>query len=130
MPRSHKKKRKAQSSSTKLPKLQLSPMSLGGADHEAFRNALLAAAKASLEDFPRILERLREIFRNRHPLSVVATAAIYGLASFIDAQGSRERSSIALQQHHVELLQAVLLTVPANEWGADPDMADAMEMIH
>ncbi len=55
---------------------------------------------------------------------------MYGLSRLIDAQGASEKLPIALQQHHIELLQAVLLTVPASEWGASPALADALEMIH
>lgn len=68
-------------------KLELSSFSVGGADHDAFVNAVKVAANASVEEFPKTLEKLKELFREREPIGIVAAAAIYGLYGRLHRSG-------------------------------------------
>jgi hypothetical protein len=130
MPRSRRKKRKGQSSRRREPKLEFSSFSLGDTDPDAFKKTLLEAARQSVEDFPKTLEKIKGLLRDRDPIGFLASVAMYSLQSFVDAHGNQSRPSIALEQHHVELLQAVLLTLPPSEWGVMPVTADLVEVLY
>jgi hypothetical protein len=92
--------------------------------------AVQVAAKARVEEFPKVLEKLKGLFRDREPIGIVAAATMYGLQGFVSAQGVYQKSPMAVEQHHVELLQAVLLMIPAKEWGSKPVTADVMESVY
>ncbi|MGO9546731.1 MAG: hypothetical protein ACLPPF_18285 [Rhodomicrobium sp.] len=128
MTRTRKSRRKVQPTNTKPPKLEMSSFSI--ADHDTFSRTLKESAQHSVDDFPKTLENLKDLFRDREPTGIVASVAMYSLWRFVDAQGRHQKSPMRLEQHHVELLQAILLMIPAEEWGLKPVTADVMQAVY
>jgi len=127
--RSRKRKQKARSTNAKPSELQVTSFSIPEAEHDTFKSTLQKAAQANVDDFPKTLDKLKGLFRDREPTGILASAAMYNLWRFVDSQGVHQKSRVHLDQHHIELLQAVLLMIPAEEWGAKPVTADVMQAV-
>ena len=110
--------------------MEFSRFSLGEASHAQFKKAILDAAKARVGEFPKTLELLKDRFRNHEPTGIMASFAMYALQVFLDAQGRTRRSPLNIEQHHVELLQAVLLMIPPKQWGSFPVTPPVMESVY
>lgn len=92
----------------------------GDIDREALRAASIAEAHAATEAFPRHLERIREILRACFPPHVLATISNWSVTHKTGPDGVAVDGIIAgLEQHHVELLQAILLRMDRWEWGVE-----------
>jgi hypothetical protein len=90
-------------------------------DPAALRAALLKLARDKVLEFPQLLAKIDALFRAKFPPSVLATLAGYGLRAGVSADGVASETMISnLQQHHVELLHALALTLPSEEWGIEP----------
>src|SRR5208282_5905106 len=61
-----------------------------------------------------------------HLLSVVAG---YGLQAGVTEEGVETRFMPDIDQHHIELLQALLLTLPDAEWGNDPATSNDIQKL-
>lgn len=89
-------------------------------DREALRAASIAEAHAATEAFPRYLERIREILRACFPPHVLATISSWSVTHKAGPDGVTVDGIIAgLEQHHVELLQAIVLQMDRWEWGVE-----------
>jgi hypothetical protein len=60
------------------------------------------------------------VLREKYPPGILAVMASYGLQSAISDDGAAKRLNSQLEQHHVELLQALTLMLPFAEWGGLP----------
>lgn len=79
-------------------------------------------------DFPKRLELLKDLLRRHDPLGIVASFAVYGLQTTVGPRGVSTTSLLKdIQQHHAELLQAVMLTIPFDQWGKQPFTAEVMQ---
>jgi hypothetical protein len=85
--------------------------------HAEFKDGLLAAARVGVADFPRLLETIREQLRDSDPKGILASFASYGLQARVTHDGVEKKMHPDILQHHAELLQAILLTIPADAWG-------------
>jgi hypothetical protein len=94
--------------------------------HGDFKKALKEAAKESADAFPETLDRLSALMKIHSPEGVLATFAMYGLQAMVGKEGLKGMMP-DLQQHHAELLQAIVLTVPAADWGPFPSKPDIMQ---
>ncbi len=82
---------------------------------------LLKLADKKTEEFPILIETILQTFRGKYPPHIIAVMAGYGLQAGVSDAGVSEKRLIAkLEQHHLELLQSLLLTVPTDEWGDLP----------
>jgi len=88
-------------------------------DHAALKAALLEHARESRDALPGKVEVVRALLRGRDPIHIVASVASYALRARITSEGVEETGN-PVQQHHVELLQALLLTLPREDWGHLP----------
>ncbi|CAN7699823.1 hypothetical protein [Mesorhizobium sp. LjRoot246] len=71
--------------------------------------------------FPELMESLLTLLRTYYPLHLIAVFAGWGLHTAVGPQGVVGKSMIeGASQHHLELLQAIALTLPADEWGQQP----------
>jgi hypothetical protein len=95
------------------------PSPLNGVNPEALKAALIAIGREKAEDFPRHLTRLLTLFRAKQPIQILATLSFYGSSVQITSDGVGETLNSVLQ-HHIELLQALVLTLGWDEWGAMP----------
>lgn len=107
----------------------MSSIQIGGDDSEAFKETMLAAAKAGVDAFPKALEQLKARFRDRDPSSIMATTAMYALQRGVGDAGVSQNAAIGIDQFQVEWLQAVMLMIPEAEWGKKPLTADVVQAI-
>src|SRR6266404_31831 len=109
-------------------KFMLDTFSVSEEDHPKLRAAIHEAALAAVADFPKTLELVKEQLRQRDPIGTMACFAGYGLMTTIGLKGGSERKPLkGIQQHHAELLQAIMLTIPQDQWGPVPVVRDAMQ---
>jgi hypothetical protein len=94
---------------------------LSGVEPEVVRSALLEMASNREREFPALLSGLQDIFRSHYPPHILAVVGGYGLQAGVGADGVSDKSLIpAIEQHHIELLQALILALPESEWGEAP----------
>ena len=97
-------------------RLNFSKFSIDPEKHSEFKAELLEAARVGVAEFPSQLDIIKNHLKNSDSFGVVASVARYGLSAYISSKGFEKRKySVNIEQHHVELLQAILLTIPANE---------------
>ncbi|KQT33657.1 hypothetical protein ASG29_06505 [Sphingomonas sp. Leaf412] len=99
------------------------------ADREGFRAKMAAGAKAHVARVPEMFAAFQQLFREHDPAGLIASAAYYGLQRGVLEDGSTTPISSKLEQHHVELLQAVLLTVPHADWSDNPSVPSAVQRV-
>ena len=131
MPKRNKKRRKQPpaTSSTK-PSIEFSTFNMPEDDREKLKAAMLDTARRSVTEFPETLELVKAQFRSGDPVGIMNSFATYGLMRAVigDSVG-HSMAPNNIQQHHAELLQAVLLTIPFEEWGAKPVLPGIMQTI-
>lgn len=91
-------------------------------DHaEAFKAEQQTEAKKRAVAFPETIEAVREMFRTYAPDQVLSVTSGFALQTTATDTAVSEKSvgGPNLGQHHIELLQALALTMPAEEWGID-----------
>ncbi|MCL7714070.1 hypothetical protein [Stenotrophomonas mori] len=90
-------------------------------DKDVLREILLTKGRESGERFPKLLESIAGRFHRWHPLHIIATIASYGLQVGVTDKGASSDGMLKdMQQHHIEMLQALALTLPYAEWGDAP----------
>jgi hypothetical protein len=95
---------------------------------------MLAARRHNLgmeaEAFLRLRRRLRALLQSYYPPHFLAVLAGWGLRTAVGPRGVGNRTMIdGIFQHHVELLQAIALSMPSWEWGEEPASASAIQEI-
>ncbi|WP_095186276.1 hypothetical protein [Pseudomonas sp. Irchel 3H9] len=94
---------------------------LNDIDRDVLKAALIAEGEKSQERFPELCDSLLSQFRASYPPHIIAMLSAYGLQVQVGDEGvSRESMMPDVQQHHVEILQALALTIPHGEWGQRP----------
>jgi hypothetical protein len=79
-----------------------------------------AVAKQNSDDYGAKLKRIEEIIRSANPLEVLAHYAHYDLLVLDQLGASKDAANERLQQHNVELLQALFLALPIDEISSKP----------
>jgi hypothetical protein len=106
---------------------------LSNVEPAVVKAALLKMADRKIEEFPELLKTILQVLREKHPLDILAVLAGYGLQVRVSDRGVEKLLTSELEQRHVELLQALLLTLPFAEWGelpaAPPDIQKAIDTI-
>lgn len=83
--------------------------------------ALLQLAEKKIEQFPDLLAQALNCLRKCNPIHTLSILSSYGLQIGASEEGVSDQSMMpALQQYHVELLQALAMTLPLSQWGAEP----------
>lgn len=132
MPKSRGRKKSSRSKAadnSSIGSISFSHFKLQGENQEEFRQAVYSAAQQNVAELPKHLNQIGEIFRERMPEGILATFAYYGSQGAVNAKGEVKSLSPDILQHHVELLQALALTVPMKEWGEGPPTPDVMQVI-
>ena len=130
-----KKKNKARGRKTrgckaKEPAIDLSTFIVSPGDRDGFRAAIRETAANSVAEFPKALELVREQFRRCNPLAIMASFANYTLLRIGDSKDPHQGTTLNnIQQYDAELLQAVLLSVPSEEWGKNPQTPGIMQIV-
>ena len=104
----------------KLPRLEISDE-----ERRAFADRIGNEQK---ERIPELLDWIKQEFRTYDPVMLIATLACYGLTTFANHDGvdSSESRLMRLNQSHVEILHAILLQIPENEYGVIPVNPEAV----
>jgi hypothetical protein len=94
---------------------------LSGVDRDILRAAFSDQAKERAEAFPSLLEKGIALLKARSPTAILAITASYGLQVGVTSKevGSNSLAGGQVGQHHIEILQALALALPADEWGAE-----------
>ena len=100
-----------------------------GDRHEQFKQAVLKSARDDVEKYPVLLDQLFGVLKERMPESVVSTFGFYGTRAAMNDKGETRPLTESIEQHHIELLQGIALTLPAAEWGTAPSTAEVMQTV-
>ena len=102
------------------PMIEFSSIAIQGPRDKKSMATFLKEAEQKVAGFSQTFELVRDQFRQTDPLVIMAIFA-HSLLRDVDRKGVPRIPAVNdLQQFHGELLQAVLLTVPPEEWGAKP----------
>lgn len=90
-------------------------------DREAHHISLLEEGAQEAARFPELLSEILQLFRSVYPPHILAAIAYYATCRRIGPEGVSAKSLLPeVEQHHLELLQALLCTLPRSEWGMEP----------
>ena len=133
MPNSRKRKPKKQVA-TRAPfdpsKMVFQKMDFGIGDrHAEFKQAVLKSAREDVEKYPALLDQLFGMLKGHMPESVLSTFGFYGTRATMNDKGETRTLAKGIEQHHIELLQGIALTLPAAEWGEAPSTAEVMQTV-
>lgn len=100
-----------------------------GADHAAFKEAVMQAARRRVENLPELFTEFQNMFREFNPTGLLASGAFYGLQRSMNDQGATQSMQHQLEQFQVELLQAIMLTIPETDWATSPSTPRATQKL-
>lgn len=102
-----------------------------GVPSEELREFFHKKGQRSAEEFPSLLTAIDDRLGRWFPPFFIASIAGYGLLVGVGSEGvASEGFGQKIQQHHVEMLQALALRRPAESWGDEPpDPQTVQEMI-
>ncbi|WP_156477968.1 hypothetical protein, partial [Acetobacter malorum] len=98
--------------------------------YEQFIQMMLKSAHKDVEEYPVLLNELLSILKEKTPADIISTFAFYGARAAIDSRGKIQPLAQEIQQHHIELLQGIILTLPVAEWGYDPFITESMQAVY
>jgi hypothetical protein len=92
---------------------------------------MASIADRQRDDFPRFLGEVHDAMRRVDPIHLAAMIIGWGTMGAVGPEGTTGRTMIAgIEQHHLELLLALLLMLPRAEWGARPPVpADVQSVV-
>jgi hypothetical protein len=90
-------------------------------DRESLRAALHERGQGLRDELPAVLARLLGYFRDHDPAIILSNLAFYGSFQAVTPEGPAGKTFLpTIEQHHLELLQALALSIPAAEAGHLP----------
>ncbi|QOF72462.1 hypothetical protein IG197_05125 [Aminobacter sp. SR38] len=130
MPVSRKRRKRGQPVKSSEPhKIVFRQIEIGGDNHAEFKAAMMDAARKGIDEFPKLLGRISDLFQSTYPPNLLSTFAFYGCQGSIDDQGHQKPMAGGILQFHVELLQALALMVPFEKWGGAPSTGEKMQTV-
>lgn len=129
----NRRRRTKQKRPSRIPGIKFDTLSFKG-EPDALRAAIREAAAENVAGFEARLTKILDLFRTRNPLTVLSPFGIYGLTGVAGADGVSTTGMIkSIEQHHAELLQALLLTLPRESWGTSfctpQELADLIDAV-
>ena len=128
-----KKRAKKQSRNPKPKRDDLYDVSVMGIaedDHDKFKAGMLKSAKEAMEAFPPAVEDLLDLFKETYPPHLMAAFASHSFRQYVGPDGVEIRTAFNdVQQYHGEFLQALMLSVPAAEWGQLPVTPETVQKV-
>ncbi|WP_294329789.1 hypothetical protein [uncultured Sphingomonas sp.] len=100
-----------------------------GERHEEFKRAILESARDDVEKYPALLDQVFGVLKERMPETVVSNFAFYGTRAAINNKGETRTLTKGVEQHHIELLQAMALTLPVAQWGKAPSTPEVLQTV-
>lgn len=93
---------------------------LADVDPQIVKSIVASMASKSAGEFPALLKSISDLLHQKYPLQILATLSGHGSFTSVTADSVGGRGMIeGLEQHHIELFQALLLTIPEESWGYD-----------
>ena len=90
-------------------------------DREAHRANLLREGEESAVRFPELIAEIQQLYRTVYPLHIVAAVACGTMTHTVGPEGISLKGLIdGVEQHHLELLLALLCTIRRYEWNMEP----------
>lgn len=122
MSRSKSRKKSARKKRIKKDEgLQLASHPLNSANRELLLKAFKEHGRLATESIPTHLEKILKFLKTHEPLTLAATISQYGSMQGVGKKGpTGKRLYSLIDQHHIEILQALILYLPSNEWGEAP----------
>jgi hypothetical protein len=109
-------------------KLERHPLS--GADPDLLKSAFNSIGARSVDDFPILIGRLEAALTQFYPLHVLAILTAWGTTAMVGHDGIKAESIVVgILQHHIELLQALILRLRPTEWGKGQPMPQDLQPI-
>lgn len=94
---------------------------LSDADPKVLREAMAAMGERRAEEFPELLTKLRASLSRFYPPHCLSVLATYGLQTGVSEDGVADKKMAPItQQFHIELLQALILMMPLDQWSQEP----------
>ena len=114
-----------------LPKWMYSRFALKEEHHTDLKTVVLEVARKSVAYFPATLKSLNDELRKSDPIGILATLAFYGLqTTATQSEGVAQNSFLKnILQHHVEVLQAIVLAISVEEWPSAPFTPDVIQRV-
>lgn len=111
-------------------KFKFEAFSVSEENHPKLKAAIRETALAAVAEFPKILELVKDLLRQHDPIGIMACFAGYNLLTFVGAaDGVKKKPFEDVLQHHAELLQAIILTIPPDQWGLAPVLPEIMQIV-
>lgn len=93
---------------------------LSGIDRDALKKALVEVGKEAAADYPKLIGTALDQLRRWSPFQLLSFLGGWGLVADVGEGGAASKSILSnIEQHHVELLQALAMKLPAAEWGRE-----------
>ncbi|ASR43211.1 hypothetical protein BEN78_07290 [Xanthomonas citri pv. mangiferaeindicae] len=106
---------------TQPARFQLFEHPFNRVDREVLRADLHERGQSLRDELPAVLARLLGYFRDHDPAIILSTLAFYGSFQAVTPEGPAGTSFLpSIEQHHLEMLQALALSIPAGEAGHLP----------
>ena len=91
---------------------------------------MLAIGEESQTRFPELVTALLGHLQDRYPPHIIATLSYYGLSNMVTDDGVSDRPPVGnIRQHHIEILQALALTLSMEQWGNPPATPTVIQSI-
>lgn len=129
MARDRKRRKQIKQKKKKDPGFEFRTVGVPIEYHAEFKATMLTAARAGVAEFPSMLETLKKQLTSHDPLGIVASFAAYGLRSYVSDSGVEQQKDPQVLQHHAELLQAIMLSIPLDQWGVVPVIPPVMQTV-
>jgi len=99
-------------------------------DRDELRAQLVANGIESQRQLPVLCSDICALLQRCYPPHLLAVLAHYGLQAPVSAEGVAQRSLMSgIGQPHVELLQALILTLRQDQWGQRPAEPDEIQQL-
>lgn len=90
-------------------------------DRQAHRANLLQEGEQSTARFPALIAEILQLYRTVYPLHIVAAVSCGAMSHPVGPEGVSLKGLIeGVEQHHLELLLALLCMIRRSEWGMEP----------
>ena len=110
--------------------IEFSTLEISPSDHPDLQRAVHEMASTNVGDFAKTLELVKAQFRRFSPPGIMATFAAYAFVVGVNESGSEQKALLEdINQHHAELLQAILLSIPREEWGQEEPIPEVMQVL-
>lgn len=124
-----KKKRRASGNGSDF--YDVSFIEISKENHELLRTDMLKKVTEALHKFPKAIEKLSNIFKETYPPHIIVSFAAYSFWQYTGPEGVKLRKTFNdMQPYHGEFLQAILLTIPVENWGQSSVTPRTMKKVY